>query len=211
MAIKSAVSINCHNSQYLPIIIYTDAEFIGQLSSNIKLELIDQNQLSVDKDLNPAFKVAYLKTQLLKLSPFETTLYLDSDILAVKDISSIWDFVDTGLCLAPAFSPLIENNLNSDEEIKTYQMLVAANNLHQFNGGVIMFRKNKPVTSFFEHWAQAWEEFREGENMALTRCLISNPINVNQLPAKYNEFYPWQNPQSILVHYIGVYKHYLGK
>jgi lipopolysaccharide biosynthesis glycosyltransferase len=219
MAVTSAMSLLRHSPNCPEILIFTDCNDNQLVLSDIRIEKLDPEitrSNPYSSIINKTYLAGYIKTQLDKLSPFDVTLYLDCDILAVGDIDGIWDYVGNGLSLAPAFSPVTADDVDPDlaataddvdpDLAATYQK---AGHCQQYNAGVILFNKSKKISKFFRDWAKEWMIFEQSENTALIRCLVDTGLNVNQLPSKYNEFYPWKNSSSKLIHYIGVYKNCL--
>jgi lipopolysaccharide biosynthesis glycosyltransferase len=208
MAVASAMSLIRHSPNCPEILIFTDCNENQQLLGDIEIQRLDSSITESNpysSIVNKTYLAGYIKTQLDKLSPFDVTLYLDCDILAVGDIAGIWDYVGNGLSLAPAFSPVNADDVDPDLAA-TYKKV---GNGQQYNAGVILFNKRKKISKFFRAWAKECMIFKQSENTALIRCLVDTGLDVNQLPAKYNEFYPYENSGTKLVHYIGVYKRWL--
>jgi lipopolysaccharide biosynthesis glycosyltransferase len=210
MAISSAMSVLTNCIDPIDIVIFTDQPFnrncLGVSIRNISDRIKDINHLS------PGRIAAYLKTKLNKLTPFDQTLYLDSDLIAVQDISRIWDYCTDNIAVAPAYSPLINgiNYSGLNEEVETCRYHLLAQSWKQFNTGVFLFN-NSPITyRLFTIWNEEWERFKSYENMAFSRlCLYG--FDFTQLPSIYNQFYPHRTGDSILIHYIGWCKKYLIK
>jgi Glycosyl transferase family 8 len=202
MSIRSARSLQTKEQ----ICIITDAAIDFELSSNISIYKVDGS------NDNPEFYSAYLKTQLHKLSPFDETLFLDADILAVDDFSGIWDFISDGISIAPAFYPIRPEVIYPSSEVMyTQSLMQSANNFTQYNAGVFLFRKSQAMFDLFKQWDREWSLYCYAENMALSRILLNSDTKIFTLPSKYNQFYPYQNEQTCLLHYIGRFKQYLPK
>lgn len=201
LAIKSAESVLVFNPT-VNIKILADAP-----SSDL---IIDISQLKIfNAGLKPDVLVACLKTQLNRLSPFHTTLYLDNDIRCVGDISDVWQYCGDWLALAPAFNPILSTDLDTDPEVvQTKLCMDIVGNYMQFNTGVFLFKKLPHTDELFNHWYQGWNEFKTHENMAYTR-LTTYGIPVDYLPSVFNQFYPDKHDLSVLIHYISWYKKYL--
>jgi hypothetical protein len=208
MAISSAMSILNNCIEPVDIVIYTDLPFnrdcLGVSIRNISDRIKDV------ADLSPGRIAAYLKTKLNKLTPFDQTLYLDSDVIAVQDISRVWDYCTDNIAVAPAYNPLIEGIDYSGlyEELETYYYHLAVDNWSQYNTGVFLFNKSKNNTNLFRVWHNEWWKFRDYENMAFNRLCV-HEFEYVSLPSIYNQFYPDRNGDSILIHYIGWCKKYL--
>lgn len=164
----------------------------------------------IDDDLG--ISSAFLKTQLHKLSPFDITLYLDTDIRAVDDIKCIWSRVTEGIGLCRAFHPINPSQFyTADSEREFTRSKLDPYNFFQYNTGMFLFTKSLAVEKLFDGWYREWTRFKHHENMAFTRLLLdtnndSVPVNI---PDVYNDFYPNISNESVLVHYIGWYKKYL--
>jgi lipopolysaccharide biosynthesis glycosyltransferase len=214
MSISSAISVRKQTKAVPPIIIFTDLDIKAESSENISIQKIDSRYRTefskISTNFNPAYEGTYLKTRLFDLSPFEETLYLDSDILALKDINGIWDYLgkDIDIAIAPAFAPLTSTR-TSLEAIETFNRLTDFGDYSQYNAGVVLFSKTERTLDFFKCWTKEWGVFKESDNMALTRALCIDNPTISKLPARYNEFYPWMNRHTILLHYVDIYKYYL--
>jgi lipopolysaccharide biosynthesis glycosyltransferase len=208
MAISSAMSVLANCIEPINIVIFTDLaltrDCLGVSIRNITEHIEDVKQLS------PGIISAYLKTQLYKLSPFDETLYLDSDVMAVADIKDVWSYCTDNIAVAPAYNPLSKGNNYSGltEEIETSYYLLVDDSWKQYNTGVFLFNKSSVSYTVFMVWAEEWRRFRNYENMAFTR-LNSYGFKFTELPSIYNQFYPDRNGDSVLIHYIGWCKKYL--
>jgi Glycosyl transferase family 8 len=204
MAITSAQSVIDTSSARQLITIFCDVDRSGIDS---EMSFIDLSPYSESYFKDKSCLAAYLKTKLYELSPYDKTLYLDNDIRAIKDISSIWDYVRDGIGLSKAFRPLIKGCKYAEGLEESYTANVISN-WHQYNSGMFLFVKSPLMSSFFNNWYREWSKFKNHENMALTRLLDYSKVQPIELPSKYNEFYPDRNASSILIHYISHYKKY---
>jgi hypothetical protein len=85
------------------------------------------------------------KPRYLRESPFERTLFLDTDTTIVRPIDGIFrilDRFDIGLSLLPHYRPDLVN----------YPYLSTA------NSGVILFQRCRAVTEMFDRWLQLFDE-----------------------------------------------------
>jgi lipopolysaccharide biosynthesis glycosyltransferase len=210
MAISSAMSVLTQCVQPIDIVIFTDLPFnrdcLGVSIKNISDRIKDV------KDLSPDRISSYLKTKLNQISPFDQTLYLDSDVIAVQDISKIWDYCGDNIAIAPAYNPILQYSDYSglSEELETYYYHLISENCTQYNTGVFLFNKSDNTTNVFKAWHNEWYQFRNHEGMAFNRLCVHEFEYIN-LPPIYNQFYPQRNGDSILIHYIGWCKKYLIK
>ena len=209
MAISSAMSVLTNSIEELNIIIFTDLP-LNRDCLGVSIRNVSEHIQDV-KNLNKGIISAYLKTQLYKLSPFDETLYLDTDVMAVKDITGIWSHCKDNIAAAPAYNPLSKatNYSSLAEEIETSYYLLVNHNWKQYNTGVFLFNKSSENYSLFHIWADEWAKYKKHENMAFNR-LNAYAFQIDDLPSIYNQFYPDRNGDSVLIHYIGWCKKYLN-
>lgn len=201
MSIASARSLNTQQS----IAIITDTYLDCVLPENAWIIYVRN-----ESNLSPIQFSAYLKTRLDQISPFDQTLFLDSDIRAVQDFKGIWDWLGNGISIAKAYNPIrADINYPSSEQNYTKHLMSVADSFVQYNSGVFLFSKTSEMKSFFNEWTNQWKLYRDCENMALTRVLVNSDTPICRLPNRYNEFYPYRNSDSCLVHYIGGFKNKL--
>ena len=147
---------------------------------------------------NPApFDVAYpvekphrrSKVDFLSKSPFERTLYLDTDTRVVDDISSLFDVLDR-------FDIGVTHAMrrNSPERLVTWRKQLPRA-FPQFNGGVLLYRNTPQVNAFFESWSHHFAEagFNQ-DQMTLRELLWDSELRIAVLPPEYNvryEKYLW--------------------
>ena len=124
------------------------------------------------------------KVDTLALTPFDRTLYLDSDTSIAQDISSIFDILDRfDICAAQA---MLRNSYIS--KIAWQKSLPVG--FPPFNTGVILYRKTQEVITFFEQWSKAFAEFGHRHDQPTFRELLwSSKLRVIALPPEYNVRY----------------------
>jgi len=192
------------------IIIYTDIKSDSLLLFSPTRVHIRSIPVWIDDISSPVSLSGYFKTQLNYLSPFDKTLFLDTDIRAVADISCIWSFCDKSIALAKAFNPLSEIAVydKDSEEHYTQNLLSISGDFTQYNTGVILFDKCDKVDTVFRDWGREWLIFKNNDNKAFNR-LIAKGLEIDYLLSIYNDFYPDRSHKSVLIHYISWYKKYL--
>lgn len=91
-----------------------------------------------------------LKTLIYKYSPFQETLFIDSDCLVTRDCSAELDQIRTR-----EFSPVVNTYLRAGEsdlwlaDVGEALRKVGGTSFPKFNGGVYFFRKGKRAESVF--------------------------------------------------------------
>lgn len=211
MAISSAISLLTNCIEPVDIVIFTDLPFNRDC---LGLSIRDiSHYIQKVKYLSAGRIAAYLKTKLNQLTHFDQTLYLDSDVIAVKDICQIWNYSNDSIAVAPAYNPLLKSGNYSglSEELQTYYHHLSSGNWNQHNTGVFLFNKSANNTNLFNAWNNEWFKFMDYENMAFNRLSSTNLFQYTNLPSIYNNFYPDRTGDSVLIHYIGWCKKYLIK
>jgi len=121
------------------------------------------------------------KIDYLKASPFEKTLYLDSDTLVVGEIRDTFTLLDRfDLALAHAHA---RNRMATNARWRTG----VPRSFPQFNGGVIAYRKCGNVEEFLDAWQHAYHTagFRK-DQVTLRELLWESELAIATLPPEYN-------------------------
>ncbi len=121
------------------------------------------------------------KLEYLARSPFAQTLYLDSDtevIAPVTPVFGILDRFDMALCHAH-----IRNSVRTTQPWKTQ----LPPSYPQFNGGVILYKKNAKTDGLFAAWLEAFNQagFPQ-DQITLRECLWASDVRLFTLPPEYN-------------------------
>ncbi|BDI15440.1 hypothetical protein ANSO36C_12420 [Nostoc cf. commune SO-36] len=106
------------------------------------------------------------KLHVYDYSPFENTLYIDSDCIAVKDINFIFDDFKGRSFSVPGNVYLKagdkDNFVELDDILKRFNLT----KLPKFNGGIYYFEKNDTAKAFFEtalEFSSDWKKLGIGE------------------------------------------------
>lgn len=168
-AIFSAKSVKVFTS--LPVCLFTDIE--------TKASCFDQEII-----ISPEHKRA--KVDFLSQSPFERTLYLDSDTEIRSDMTDVFDILDR-FDIAAAHDHA-RKLARWASKIPAYAAVPYA--FPEYNGGVILYRRNEAVSAFFENWRACFYENREntnGQDQASFRISLWNSdLKIHTLPAEFN-------------------------
>jgi hypothetical protein len=126
----------------------------------------------------------------MRRSPFERTLYLDSDTYVVEEIVHVLDLLDR-YDLAVAFAPAYRG-LDDPGVPRAF---------HEFNTGVLAWRASERVEAFMASWQEtylAWLEeepfpgagqasrSRRADQPAFRRCAWEQDVSVFVLSPEYN-------------------------
>ena len=150
-------------------------------------------QINVPYDC--AFKSRHIKTLLYDLSPYDETLYLDSDIIAIKPVMDLWQNLEHhDLAMALDSRPLVSQcNHISAAELK-YTLSLCCESAAQYNGGVLLWKRSSAAKKLFKRWAKEWQVFQKHDQLALVRALEYSGVKIKELHQRYNvspkEFMP---------------------
>lgn len=128
----------------------------------------------------------HYKIEGIQLSPFDKTIFLDSDTYLSDSISELFELLNH-------FDLLIcQDFWESDDIIYNNKNLIG---FIPFNTGVMAFNKNERLNSFFKIWENIYLEgintFRH-DQPAFMQALLASDIQFFVLPTIYN-FRPTQN------------------
>ena len=121
------------------------------------------------------------KVDYLARTPFDRTLYLDSDTALNADISGMFRVLER---FDIALSHAHRRNLES--RLKPWR-LTLPQAFPQYNGGVILYRRSPEVLAFLEEWRQAFHTagFLQ-DQMTLRELLWLSHLRMATLPPEYN-------------------------
>ncbi len=124
------------------------------------------------------------KVDYLSRTPFDRTLYLDTDTEIVADIRDIFDVLDRfDVGLAHAHSR------NTKSTTQTWREALPGA-FPQFNGGVILFRRNPRVQQFLDDWREGYHTAGFGRDQTTLRELLwLSDLRICTLPPEYNVRY----------------------
>ncbi|MGE0449575.1 MAG: putative nucleotide-diphospho-sugar transferase [Vicinamibacterales bacterium] len=127
------------------------------------------------------------KVDYLARTPFERTLYLDTDTLLTADIREMFQVLDR-------FDIALSHAHLRNTPVRTATWRVALPPAFpQFNGGVILFAAKPAVLAFLEQWRRSFREagFRE-DQVTLRELLWLSDLRIATLPPEYNtRFYKY--------------------
>ena len=168
-SIKSLKRI--HNT--LPVTVFSNQDIYSPLIDNlVKVDITGPR----------------MKQYLLPKSPYETTLYLDTDTAVVGDLTDLFRITER-FDLAACFDYLREDKLKASKYRK-YDII--PNSFSEFGGGVIIFKKSAVVNDFFKLWQKNYQEFcattewlsdQQTFRQSIWEC---KRLNFYVLPPEYN-------------------------
>jgi hypothetical protein len=168
-AVYSAETVKRHSG--LPVTLFTDAP--------IRSAAVDEVVV-----IDPRHKRA--KVDYISQSPYERTLYLDSDTRVVRDIGEIFQLLDR-FELA-AVQDHCRKNSRWSALIPDYDAIPYS--FPEYNGGVVLFRASASTAAFFDLWRTLFyrhEKETVGQDQASFRmALWQSGLNLHSLPVEYN-------------------------
>jgi hypothetical protein len=126
------------------------------------------------------------KVDYINLSPFNKTLYLDSDTLPLFNLSDVFDALDyVDLCICHDFSRKRENIARG---IQPYGDIPRS--LPEVNGGVFAYKATDEVSSFFKVWREYFYKYFVETNgwdqPSLRAALYESKVRFSIMPDEYN-------------------------
>lgn len=168
-ALHSARSLKTHCS--IPVTLFSDA--------HVESEFIDQVEV-----IDPGHKRA--KIDYIDRSPYEWTVYLDSDTEVVMDLRE--DFSVLERFDIACVQDLSRKSSRWSKVITDYSNIPYA--FPEYNGGVIFFRNTKTVQEFFDSWRRTFYQYAElskGQDQPSFRIALWNSqLRIHALPSEYN-------------------------
>jgi len=150
-AINSAKSLKKHNPQ-LPIVLFTDMPDKPAVFDHIE---------KVTRDYKIAFKQ---KCHAFGQTPFEETLFLDTDTMVLGDVTPPFDLLAQHDMLMAAMRWL-DNNHIPPRLVDFEKPDPSRPDLKLLNSGVIYYRMNDRVRSFLDYWLQLMRDERVPDKM----------------------------------------------
>lgn len=182
---RSVRSVRRH-SPNLPVALFTDAKALGVAVSPLFDQVIDLVRP------HPRSKV-----DCLWQSPFERTVYLDSDTEVVADISGMHEILDRfDIALAHAHA-------RYRPATRASWTTAIPETFPQFNSGVIAFRGTEATRALLKDWSEAYASAGfVKDQVTLRELLWRSDLRIATLPPEYNVRYRkylvmWRNDEAL--------------
>jgi hypothetical protein len=146
-----------------------------------------ENTGHIDCD-NEGMPGRWAKVNLLDLSPFERTLYLDADTRIHGKLDAGFRILDDGWDLVMVPSQIGDCPLHHLDEGEREITLAELGDTFplMLNTGVMWFRKSPAMQHLFAEWATEWQRFKKHDQGALLRALEKNPVKLWLLGPPFN-------------------------
>jgi len=166
-ALISAASAKQHMPD-LPITLFTDLH----VSSSVVDDIV--------KIENPAYGLRD-KVTFMKQSPYERTLFLDTDTYICADILEVFDLLDR-----------FEVAAVHEGGHQGYPVPDLPDSFPEFNSGVLLFRNTERLHTLFDRWLEKYDSEswtvrgRHFDQPALREMLYKSDLAVGTLTSQYN-------------------------
>jgi len=169
-AIYSAKSLKRHCPE-LPAALFTDKKIEDSVFDNIKIIEADHIRCKVD----------YIYD-----SPYDYTLYLDSDTKINHDITEMFEILDKfDIALTHSFARKLDWK---SKAITEYAEIPYS--FPECEGGVILFKKSEKTKHFFKLWRGLFYKYKEQtknwDQATFRVALWQSDLKIHTLPIEYN-------------------------
>lgn len=121
------------------------------------------------------------KVEYMAKSPFDKTIYLDTDTIVCGDISDLFSILE-------AFD-IAAKHKSGFYPTGPIEYPHVPESFPEYNTGVIAFRSNSDVDDFFESWVQEYERYVEkggNDQPAFRKALFDSDLRVSTLKEQYH-------------------------
>lgn len=168
---------------------YIEEAQISAVSLKAKMPNLPVTILAHEEVKNPEFDEAVVvnkpyysfedKVVYFYDSPYEYTLFLDTDTYICEDFSELFGILNNFDIAAVHAPTKIPGTVNSVPEC--YQ---------QMNTGMILFKKSPEVKKFWEYWVKIYES-GEPDQPSFREALFKSNLRIATLTAEYNCRFPF--------------------
>jgi hypothetical protein len=161
------------------------------LSTHLFADWRNHREFDFDRDPSPFVSTAMIndghrrsKVDYLARTPFDHTLYLDTDTLINADIREMFRVLERfDLAVNHA------HRRNDRTRLGKWRMDLP-HAFPQLNGGVLLYRRTPPVIEFLEQWKHDFHEAGlQQDQMTLRESLWLSDLRLAILPPEYNVRY----------------------
>jgi hypothetical protein len=125
------------------------------------------------------------KVDFISESPYDKTIYLDSDTVIVRNISDMFDVLDRfDVGVTHDYARKRENYCNIPE----YHRIPYS--FSEVNGGIMAFNDSNKVKAFFKLWKKYFYKYRDltsgWDQVSFRISLWESEVNIHHYPPEYN-------------------------
>lgn len=162
------------------------ARLVALTNPQLKIALFSDQDVSDSSLIDHFFKIEAHETrrkhEFIHLSPFECTLYLDSDTIVTTGLSDLFQILRKYDVAAAHV-----RRRDSIFRLRSFEADVPRA-FSQLNCGVLLYRKNERVDGLFAKWQSIYKQggFRR-DQIPFREALWASDVNVYVLPSEYNQ------------------------
>lgn len=150
---------------------------------------VEEGVVRIDVPATEGLTSRSIKTRINQLTPWEQTLYLDTDTLTLNDLSSVWDLLGDAELAASLDFPAVVGRSDQQSSSAAEAAATLAECEHDapyLNSGVMVWRKGARSDNLFCTWHEEWRRFAGIDQKALARAIQKTNSRVAILPSSYN-------------------------
>jgi len=137
-----------------------------------------------------------LKTQVMKLCPYDYGMFIDADTLVLNRIHQVWGVLGArNIAMARSqHYPRVGDAGRAKEHMK-YDIYsddfklaceVAGKRFPHYHSSTIVWRRSEEIIKLAEMWYEEWQHFKGCDMFPLARALFRSNVRISKLPRKYN-------------------------
>ena len=123
------------------------------------------------------------KPWALQQTPYDQTIYLDTDTYLIDSIDGLFDILD-------AFEVGLRRDQGQSHVPESSRL---PKSFPQFNSGVITYQSTESVMNMLEDWERRCHPTDEFDQRSLRPALYHSDVRFTPLPNRYNCQYHWKN------------------
>jgi hypothetical protein len=151
-----------------PVTIVTDRDVEGAI-----FDRVIRDEAEFSKDIKP---------RLLRESPYEKTIFLDTDVYLQDGIPELFEILgDYDMALVPDRA---EDHIPTDDH--EHPIDGVPEGFPEFNSGVIAYGADPAVMEFFQEWQKYYQPEHEYDQRSLRPALYHSDVRFTSLPRRYN-------------------------
>jgi hypothetical protein len=136
------------------------------------------------------------KLGMYDLSPssWETVLYMDADLEVIAPIYPFFEWAEDGWDLVITKDPHSVDSMesykrtNNAGDMNLTKVTLGTLDALQLAGGIMCFRRNERVKTFFDAWIAEWMQEKQRDQGPLVRALYKHPLKIWLLGNQWNTF-----------------------
>lgn len=170
----------------LPVCVITDQKITADHDFDIVLDAEDVRSHNAESYLALDRAAYYRKILPLLQSPFEKTIFLDSDTYVAEPLDDLFRLLDHfDVLVTPAF---VTHDYDFERSAQPFSQIPAA--FGYFNTGLMAWRRSVATEAFIHRWHKNYEQHVSkhtvNDQPGLRLTLFEGGVNFHVLPTCYN-------------------------